>query len=932
MKHKPTSIVLTETWNTSISAQLCNLDGYNGVHVYRDRMVTSGGVGGGVSVFFKDNLNGNLVDILSTCDDTIEICVCRIESGNTYIIIIGIYRPHSDTVPNFVNRLDYILSHDIIKNADTVLLAGDINIDLCDQTSMASGLYSSLLQSTGFLPAITRPTRFYQRIDFNNLPSFDHNVISGSNLDHIWINRYETFISAIILVDLTDHMPTCIFFHHQFTIDNTTSEKICIKRRPFSEINLNSLMLDLNNTNWDSVFSGNTDQIDVNITCKKFCKHLDRLYCKNFPLKIKYISQKRASKPWLNDEIKKLINKKSNSLKNYRLGLITKAENNVTRNIVNCAVRNAKRKYYLNAYNQASHDIGKSWNITRELMGINRPKSTIDKMLFDNVEYTQPLDIANQFNRYFCSIGEELDAQLPPFTNDTNSNFVEQINSFFLKPFEIDECLKLIQELKNSKSDIDCLPVEIFKKIATIIAPTLTSLINNSFNYGQFPDFLKIARITAVYKKGDKRNPSNYRPISSLPFVSKIFEKSMANRLMKFFDKYNIINATQFGFQRNKSTTHAIECLTDIMYGNLNHHKITVNVLIDLKKAFDTVNHSLLLDKLYKCGIRGISHLWFKNYLSNRMQYVGVGYSNSSLRPINIGVPQGSVLGPILFLVFINDLPDCSNLRTTLFADDTTLSISSHNYDDLVTDLNFELLKIHDWVVSNRLTINVDKTELMLISNKNVNSCNEQIFLNGRSLNFTDNAMFLGMKLDNKLKFSDHIHYINDKISKNIGIFSKIRDNLPMKTRKDYYNCLVFPYISQNIIIWGGAYSTHLIPLITAQKRMIRLMVGADYLANTNIIFFQLKLLKLEDIYKYFLCIHIFKERSKGKYCTQHVLSTRNRDLAQPVFQRLTMCQQSVSFKGPTIWNTLPIDIRSIERLTIFKKHLKEYLLNQYAE
>ena len=220
----------------------------------------------------------------------------------------------------------------------------------------------------------------------------------------------------------------------------------------------------------------------------------------------------------------------------------------------------------------------------------------------------------------------------------------------------------------------------------------------------------------------------------------------------------------------------------------------------------------------------------------------------------------------------------------------------------------------------------------MIISNKIVPHSDDQIFLDGHSLKFTNNSMFLGLKLDNKLKFCDHICYINDKISKLIGIFGRIRENLPTKTRKDYYNCFIFPYISQNIIVWGGTYPTHLTPLISAHKRMIRLMAGADYLANTNILFFQLKILKLTDIYKYFLCIHIFKERLKGNYCTMHDLSTRNRDLAQPVYQRLSQCQHSISFMGPTIWNTLPQDIRSIDNLKTFKSNLKDYLLNQYAE
>ena len=930
---KPTFVVITETWNTINTVQLCRLPNYEGVHVYRDRTVTSGGVGGGVSIFFANKYNGFLIDSLSFCDDTIEISVCRIDIDSSYIIVIGIYRPHTDTIINFNSRLESVLSHNIIKDAFTVLIAGDMNINLCDISSTTTVSYLSLMQSYGFLPAITRPTRFFHDVDFSNPDNFDPNSINGSNLDHIFINKLEQFNSAILLYDIADHLSTLIFFHHPIESNTSSNEKICIKSRPYSDANLNSLKIDLIQTNWDSVLLHGANNIDLNNACIHFCEHLDSLYRKNFPLKIKYVSQKRVKNPWLDDGLKRMVNRKSASWRNYRLGLISKTDKNRIQNEVNCAIRQAKRDYYLNLYNSCTNDIRKSWRITKDLMGVKSHKPVVEKLIVGDLEYTQPSDIANQFNKYFCSVGEELDAKLPPFSTNNSHAITEQLNSFYLKSFTVNECLKLIKKLKDSKTNIDSISVNIFKKIANEIAPTLTFLVNFSYDSGIFPDIFKIARITAIHKKGLKTEPSNYRPISSLPYISKILEKSMANRLTSFFDKYNIIDGSQFGFQRKKSTTHAIEHLTDILYGNLNNKEIAVNVLIDLKKAFDTVNHCILLDKLSKYGIRGVPHNWFKSYLFNRQQYVRVGSSNSDLRSINIGIPQGSILGPTLFLVFINDLPRCSNLlKFTLFADDTTLSISNKIYDDLVTDLNIELIRIDDWVVSNRLTINTDKTELMVISNKTVYHKDDQIFLKGECLKFTDNAMFLGLKLDNTLKFNEHINYVNDKVSKLIGIFSKIRENLPMKTRKDFYNCFIFPHFSQNIIVWGGAYPTHLVPLISSQKRIIRLMAGADYLASTNVLFFQLKLLKLTDIYKYFLCIHIFKERLKGKYCTQHGLSTRNRDLAQPVYQRLTQCQQSISFMGPTIWNSLPQNIRSIQRLHIFKSNLKEYLINQYSE
>ena len=308
-----------------------------------------------------------------------------------------------------------------------------------------------------------------------------------------------------------------------------------------------------------------------------------------------------------------------------------------------------------------------------------------------------------------------------------------------------------------------------------------------------------------------------------------------------------------------------------------------------------------------------------------------MGSSASSLKQVNIGLPQGSILGPTLFLCFINDLPShVKNLHTTLFADDTTLSIACSSYLDLVPQLNEELVEVQKWIENNRLTVNIDKTELMVVSNKNININDSQIIFQNNFLKFSDCSMFLGLKLDNRLKFSDHINLISSKLSKNIGLFSKIRHNLPLTARLNYYNGLIFPYISQNIIIWGKTYDCYTQPLFILQKRMIRLISNADFLEHTNPLFFRLKILKLEDIYRYFMCIHMHKCIENGEFRPTHSINTRNRDRAQPVFQRLTSGQQSVAFMGPKTWNSLPDNIRSITNINTFKLKLKTYLINQY--
>ena len=266
------------------------------------------------------------------------------------------------------------------------------------------------------------------------------------------------------------------------------------------------------------------------------------------------------------------------------------------------------------------------------------------------------------------------------------------------------------------------MPVRIFKQVGDLVSIPMCKSINISFKTGYFPDELKIARITPIHKKGAKNILNNYRPIASLPYMSKIYEKAMANRLFSFLNKFSLISEHQFGFQKKKSTSDALISFIEKNYVALNNRKNAMNVFLDLSKAFDTVDHSILINKLHFYGIRGLPLSWFRSYLNNRVQYVSIGSSKSSEKYIKIGVPQGSILGPILFLIFINDLPRVSNeLSYTLFADDTTLTYSHSNYPYLLNSLNVELELINSWTKSNKLTVNVLKTELMLVTMRNLN-------------------------------------------------------------------------------------------------------------------------------------------------------------------------------------------------------------------
>ena len=477
------------------------------------------------------------------------------------------------------------------------------------------------------------------------------------------------------------------------------------------------------------------------------------------------------------------------------------------------------------------------------------------------------------------------------------------------------------------------MPVKIFKYSINHLAKPILILINRSFESGIFPDILKIARITPVHKKGPKTSIENYRPISSLPFLSKIFERCMATRLVSFLEKIDLISKYQFGFQKGKSTSDALTMLTESIYNSINNRQHHISVLIDLSKAFDTVNLRILLEKLEKYGIKNSPLDLFKSYLLNRKNYVKIKSHSSTMNTSNIGVPQGSILGPMLFLIYVNDLPCASNLlEPIIFADDTTLSISDHNPSVLVSNLNSELMKVQSWCNSNRLTINAAKTEMMMFTNRNVDLSQLNVTLDSELLEFKSSCTLLGVKIDDNLSYKNHIQHITNKISKNTGILYRIRDELPLSARKNFYYAYIYPYLNYNIILWGSTSQNHIQPLNIQHKRCIRTICNSKRLDHTAPLFKELGFLQLQDIFRYNICIYMHREFYRGNFLVTNARNTRQTfsSFAAPSFQRLSQTQHAVSFTGPTTWNTIPSNIRNIDSLMHFKRKLKIHFIDQY--
>ena len=360
---------------------------------------------------------------------------------------------------------------------------------------------------------------------------------------------------------------------------------------------------------------------------------------------------------------------------------------------------------------------------------------------------------------------------------------------------------------------------------------------------------LKTALITPIYKTGSRALFSNYRPISVLPIISKILESVIYNQVLSFIAENEILFDYQFGFRAKHSTYMPICLLHDSITSNLVDGCTTAGVYFDLARAFDTVKSDILLSKLSKYGIRGNALDLFSSYLSGRKQCLKYKDVVSDLIDISCGVPQGSVLGPILFLLYINDLPKvCDEAKFFLFADDTAILYSAQTLNELQLTISRSFPKVVLWLHANRLSLSTSKTFYQLYGSGNVESAVLSIPVKGVNLKRAPTVKYLGVLVDEDLKFKSHINKVSGLISRNLGIMSRARYLLNKKLLILLYNSLVLPYLSYCLLIWGSNYESNLNPIVIAQKRAIRLIAGVGRFSHTSPLFRELELLKFHDI------------------------------------------------------------------------------------
>ena len=442
------------------------------------------------------------------------------------------------------------------------------------------------------------------------------------------------------------------------------------------------------------------------------------------------------------------------------------------------SIRIAKRLYFDNKLTANKSNLKETWKILNSIINKNIVKSNLNTIFtLDGKETSDPFEIANKFCDYFTNLGPSL-AKKIPITSTSAASFLsgDFLNTIFLDPVDENEVKSTTLAFPAGKATgYDNISQSSIKMCIGLISRPLTHIINLSFSFHLEQNLLIIARVVLLYKADDRSIVSNYRPISILPAFSKILEKVFYKRLLNYLNKYDILCNNQYGFRKGHSTSLALVDLYDKISEAIDKKEVAVGVFLDLSKAFDTVNHDILFKKLKHYGVRGIALSWIKSYFSDQQQFVQLNNARSVLRPITCGVPQGSILGPLLFLIYINDICNVSVIaKLILFADDTNLFFSHPNPAYLVHEINQELNKFSFWFRANKLSLNLDKTKFVIFRpRQKPQQMVFKILLDNSEIKQVNEVVFLGVIVDEHLTWKSHISYVSNKISKSIGIIRK---------------------------------------------------------------------------------------------------------------------------------------------------------------
>ena len=621
-------------------------------------------------------------------------------------------------------------------------------------------------------------------------------------------------------------------------------------------------------------------------------------------------------------------------------------------------IKKKKKEFY---EEKLKENISKPKELWKTLKSLGSPKSSPSSSNIclnenNSIEFDS-LSIAEIFKKFFSGLASNLVSKLPKGPNkfgiDSVRIFYKKLNldrnKLTFQRVSSESIIKLLKCMDiNKAAGIDNLSGRFLKDGAQILASPIAQLCNLSISLASFPNDCKIAKLKPLFKKGSKTDPKNYRPISLLPLVSKVIEKVIHDQTTTFLTENNILYKFQSGFRNNHSTDFCLSFLNDKILKGFDSGMSTGMILIDLQKAFDTIDHQILLQKMSFLGFSTQSSKWFESYLSNRTFRVNIENSFSDTADLNCGVPQGSILGPLLFLLYVNDMSQAVDCELFLYADDSCLVFQHKEVKEIEKQLNKDFSNICDWFIDNKLSIHFgdDKTKSILFATKNKIKKIDKLNITYCDINIKQysKVTYLGCILDETLSGESMALNVINKINTRLKFLHRKSRFLSLPLRRLLCNALIQPHFDYACSAWYPNLNKKFkSKLQTLQNKCIRFCLQLDNKTHIGIDNFEkINWLPISDRFHQCLCSSAFKFFSNKcplylsdvyNQSDQGQINTRSSflKLNQPL-RRTSYGQRSLSYLTPSIWNNLPNDLKSLNNLNTFKHGVKKYYLSQLRD
>lgn len=918
---------ISETWlDESVTDQEVHIENYSVLRSDRNRN------GGGVCMYIRDDLAFSILQDVKTED--MESIFIELLLPKTKPIVVGsCYRPPKQAI--FLDLLQQALRN-IRPDLEQIIL-GDFNIDYKSTNNQLCKTYKNILNIFNFKQLIEEPTRV--------------TLSSSTVIDHIICNNEERISqSGVIPTGISDHFIT--YCTRRSNIKHKVNSQNTVRIRSMKNYTKDILNDKLNSVQWSSLYLCRNVENAWETFRSIFHSILDDIA----PFRDMKIRQ--HTEPWMTSEILDGIRKRDELLSIYNKD---KKENYhkefcKQRNQVQRDIKRAKEEFIAGKIEENKKSPKKLWQHLKSL-GYSSKKIDGSSIVLNVAGQAchNLSDIANHFNSFFTTVASSLVDKLPnaPKIFDVNSNLFKTFYhkvaknklKLTLKPVSEEYIYNELKNLNSYKSTgIDNIPARFIKDGAKALAKPITYLVNLSISTGIVPGELKLARVKPLYKKNNRKEVGNYRPVSILCIISKILEKSVYMQLEKHLIENDLLYRFQSGFRSSYSTDTCLIHLLDHIKLQTSKGLFTGMVMIDLQKAFDTVDHHILCEKLKAMGINDTK--WFESYLTGRKQLVNVNGVESELLNITCGVPQGSILGPLLFLCYVNDMSISinSDCKLLLYADDSTIIFSHKNPDIISNKLGKELESCSNWLVDNKLSLHLGKTECIIFGPKRKlkKVTNFEVKCNDHIIKSQPKIKYLGLEIDQHLSGESTVNSIIKKVNSRLKFMYRKANCLSKETRNILSMALIQCHFDYSCSSWYAGVSQKMKKsLQVAQNKTVRFInsmgprdsVGRPELATLGLLNVedrvqQLRLGHAHKIY-YNKCPDYLKQHFH-KVCEQHMYNTRSSQFNFVVPKIRGVDSTSFFYSAITDWNRLPNSIKAVQNHDSFKTDLKHFLKTRF--